>query len=89
MPTEESQAQTVLGDGIEAARRWELSATTETLKVREPIEGLIKFVKQQDIDLLILGIRPDEMRGLSKALTHELCLKSPCQVIVDYIADEQ
>lgn len=89
MPDEEGHAQTVLADGVEEARRWRLDATTEVLRVRHPVEGLAAYVDQNDIDLIILGARPDEVRGLPRELMEELFERAPCEIILDYIANEQ
>ncbi len=89
MPGEDSQAQTVLADGLEEARRCNLDATTEVLRVREVVDGLLKYIDQQEGDLVILGVRPDEVRGLPSDIATQIFRRSPCEVIVDYIADEQ
>jgi nucleotide-binding universal stress UspA family protein len=88
MPEEEALAQTVLADGLKEARRWMLQASTETLHVREPIEGLAKYVERAQVDLLVLGVRPDETRGLNRRLARKINERRPCQVIIDYIAGE-
>ncbi|HEY3328986.1 MAG TPA: universal stress protein [Capsulimonadaceae bacterium] len=89
MPGEDSQAQTVLADGLEEARRWGLDAVTDVLRVRDAIEGLLKYIEQQNVDLLVLGARPDEVRGISKEMVGELFRRASCEVVVDYIAEEQ
>jgi nucleotide-binding universal stress UspA family protein len=76
----------VLASGVEEARRWRLDVTTEVLRVREPVEGLAKYVEQQGVDLLILGARPDEARGLSHDLAAEIFRRSACETVLDYIA---
>jgi len=89
MPDEEAHAQIVLANGVEEARRLGLDPATEVLRVRESIEGLTKYVEQQSVDLLILGSRPDEVRGLSHEFAAEIFRRSTCEVILDYIANEQ
>ena len=89
LPDEDVQAQTVLENGLQEARHWNLDVTTEVLRVREITEGLAKHVEQQGIDLLMLGARPDEVRGLPRELIRDIVDKMTCEVIVDFISDEQ
>ena len=89
MPGEDSQAQTVLADGLEEARRWGLDAITEVLRSREAVDGLLKYIEQQEVDLIVIGARPDEVRGISEEMTKELFRRATCEVIIDYIAEEQ
>jgi len=88
LPADESHAQNVLAAGLEATRSWGVHATTEVLRGREAIETLLKFAVEKEIDLLVLGGRPDELRGLTRATTREIVQRAECPVIVDYIAAE-
>ena len=78
----------MLAAGLEAARSWGVPATTEVLRGREAIETLLKFTVEKAADLLVLGARPDELRGLTRATTREIVVRAECPVIVDYIAAE-
>jgi len=89
MPAEEAQAQTVLADALEEARRGLMVPTCDVLRVRDPIEGLIKYVEQLDDCLLVLGGRPDQLRGLPHEFCHKVVERAQCEVMYNYIASEQ
>ena len=50
---------------------------------------LFRSIPEEKVDLLILGARPDRTRGLPGDMARELFLAAPCEVIVDYIANEK
>jgi nucleotide-binding universal stress UspA family protein len=89
LPDEDVQAQTVLENGLQEARRFNLDVSTEVLRVRDITDGLAKHVVQQGIDLMMLGCRPDEVRGLPRELIRDIVDKMPCEVIVDFISLER
>ena len=88
LPTEESLAQNVLANGLEAARSWGAPATTEVLRGREATETLLKYTLQSEADMIVLGARPDELRGLPSDVARDRVERAECPVIVDYIAAE-
>jgi nucleotide-binding universal stress UspA family protein len=89
LPEEEQMA----GDALEAAAAiaapYKITSVTRMHRVRVAKDGILAFVAEQDIDLLALGARPDESRGLPRELARELFLTARCEVVVDYIAGEQ
>lgn len=88
LPAEESMAQDILAAGQEAARAWGVSATSEVLRGRESIDTLLKYVAKEDVQVIVLGARPDELRGLPRDMTREIVQRAECPVILDYISAE-
>lgn len=89
MPDSEATAARALGDAQEAARTYKVTVEPFVHRTRNAREGILKLIDQENVDLLILGARPDGLRGLSKDLTRELFARAPCEVVLDYIADEK
>ena len=88
LPGEDAQAQNVLADGLDHARLYGAPASTEVLRGREAAETLLRYVSQQGIDMMVLGARPDEVRGLPSTLTAELFERLSCPIVLDYISAE-
>ena len=64
-------------------------ATAEVLRGRDMAETVLKYIVQQEIDLLVLGSRPDTVRGLPLDLARDLYDRAPCEAVIDYIAGER
>ena len=90
MPDSEAAAAQALADAQEAARAYR-GVTVEPFvhRTRNAREGILKLIAQENVDLMVLGARPDGLRGLPKDLTRELFARAPCEVVLDYIADEK
>lgn len=58
-------------------------------RTRSAVEGILRLIAEERIDLLILGGRPDGNRGLPSDISRELFRRAPCEVVVDYIAGEK
>lgn len=89
VPDSEALAGSVLKDGEDIAREFHVTVVSTVYRARNAAEGILKLVKEAECDLLVLGARPDETRGLPRELTKQLFTTAPCEVIVDYIAGEQ
>lgn len=89
LPDSESVAATALEDANKAAQQFRVTVEPFVHRTRNAREGILKLIAQENIDLLILGARPDGLRGLPKDLTRELFARAPCEVVLDYIADEK
>lgn len=89
LPEAEVVASSALEDGREAARPFRVTVEPFVHRTRNAADGILKLVTQENIDLLVLGGRPDGLRGLSSDLTKELFRRATCEVVLDYIADEK
>jgi nucleotide-binding universal stress UspA family protein len=89
IPDVEALAASVLHDGEEAARQYKVPVVSTIYRTRNASDGVLKLIKEAECDLLVLGARPDEMRGLPADLTKLLFETAPCEVVLDYIAGEQ
>jgi nucleotide-binding universal stress UspA family protein len=88
LPGEEGDAEDILSAGQDIAAREGMRAGAEVIRGRETVDTLVKYVNQHNIDLVVLGFRPDELRGLTQGLCRELYQRVPCAVLVDYIPAE-
>lgn len=89
LPESEMLAATTLRDGQEAARAYKVPVEAFIHRTRSIPDGIMKLIAQNKTDLLVLGGRPDAVRGLPSELLRELFRRAPCEVVLDYIADEK
>jgi nucleotide-binding universal stress UspA family protein len=89
LPEPEMLAAITLRDGQEAARAYKVPVEAFVHRTRSAPDGILKLIAQEKTDLLILGGRPDAIRGLPAELLRELFRRAPCEVVLDYIADEK
>jgi len=88
LPGEEALAEQFLEQARQRAYLSGSTAMTDVLRGREAVETLIRHVRQSEIDLLVLGSRTDEVRGLPISLTRQLLARAPCAVLLDHIGGE-
>jgi len=88
MPVDDGMAEDALGAAVAAAASFGVTAHTEVLHVREATDGIAKFVTQQGVDLIVLGVREDGLRGLPLQTSRDLYQKVSCEVILNYIGAE-
>jgi nucleotide-binding universal stress UspA family protein len=89
IPDDEALAASVLADGEDIAGGYHVPVVSTIYRTRNTADGIVKLIREASCDLLVLGARPDEMRGLPRDLTRQLFLSAPCEVVLDYIAGEQ
>ena len=89
MPDTESVAATALRDAQEAAQGHKVLVEAFVHRARSAPDGILKLIGQENIDLLVLGGRPDGLRGLPGEMIRDLFERAPCEVVVDYIAGEK
>jgi len=89
IPDAEALAASVLQDGEEIARQYKVPVISTVYRTRNAEDGVLKLVKEAECDLLVLGARPDEARGLARDMTRSLFQSATCEVVLDYIAGEQ
>ena len=89
MPDAESVAANALNIAERAAVPYKVQVESVIHRTRKAHERILSLITEEHIDLLILGGRPDRLRGLPGDMARELFLAAPCEVIVDYIANEK
>ena len=89
LPEAEIVASSALDDARQAAVPFKVTVEPFVHRTRNAADGILKLITQENIDLLVLGGRPDGLRGLPKDLTRELFRRATCEVVLDYIADEK
>jgi nucleotide-binding universal stress UspA family protein len=88
MPGEDGMAEDALAAAANASTTYGVAAHTEVVHVREATDGIAKFVRQQSVDLIVLGARADGLRGLPLELCRDLYGKADCEVILNYVGAE-
>jgi len=68
---------------------YKIQVETAVHRTRSAKDRILSLIPEEGVDLLVLGARPDRQRGLPGELARELFLTAPCEVIVDYIANER
>ena len=89
LPDIELVASAALDAAREEARPYRVPVEAFVHRTRNAADGILKLIAQENVDLLVLGGRPDELRGLHRDLVRDLFRRAPCEVVLDYIADEK
>ncbi len=89
LPDAESVAANALNLAERAAVPYNVQIESVIHRTRKAKERILSLIAEERVDLLVLGGRPDRLRGLPGDLARELFLAAPCEVIVDYIANEK
>jgi len=89
LPDAESVAANALNIAERAAVPYNIQVESLIHRTRNAKERVLSLIAEEHVDLLVLGGRPDRLRGLPGDMTRELFLAAPCEVIVDYIANEK
>jgi nucleotide-binding universal stress UspA family protein len=87
-PEEELIADRVLADAEAVVRSFHVPVRTTVTRTRTVREGILKLIHNEEVDLLVLGRRYDDARGISRELATELFEEAPCEVIVDFVAGQ-
>jgi nucleotide-binding universal stress UspA family protein len=81
----EQLAKDAVGRGVEIVRHHGLVARAKIERARKVGEGIIRLAREEDADLIVIGIRP--LVGLSERIlgrtSETLLRRAPCEVIVD------
>jgi nucleotide-binding universal stress UspA family protein len=85
LPGDEAMADDVLSSGRRATEHFGVNVVTEIQRGREFGEALLKYIAQQDCDLIILGVLSDGSRGLPLPLAREVYDRAGIPAILDYI----
>ena len=89
MPDAEEVAASSLNVAERAAIPYKVQVESVIHRTRSAQDRIVSLIPEEAIDLLVLGARPDRQRGLPGDMARELFLAAPCEVIVDYIANER
>lgn len=89
LPDIEEVAANALNIAERAAIPYKVKVTSAIHRTRKAHDRILSLIPEEKIDLLVLGARPDRLRGLPGEMARELFLAAPCEVVVDYIANEK
>ena len=89
LPDAESVAANALNIAERAAMPYNVQVASVIHRTRKAKERILSLIAEERVDLLVLGARPDRLRGLPGEMTRELFFAAPCEVLVDYIANEK
>lgn len=89
LPDAEAVAAHALNVAERAAIPYKVNVESVIHRTRKAHDRILSLIPEEKIDLLVLGARPDRTRGLPGDMARELFLAAPCEVIVDYIANEK
>ena len=89
LPEAEAVAANALSIAERAAIPYKITVQSVIHRTRKAHDRILSLIPEEKVDLLILGARPDRTRGLPGDMARELFLAAPCEVIVDYIANEK
>ena len=89
LPEAEEMADNALRIAQQAAIPFKVKTEVFVHRTRSARDGILRLIVQENVDLLILGGRPDGNRGLPNDLARELFQSAPCEVVADYIAGEK
>ena len=89
LPDAESVAANALNIAERAAVPYGVSVQSVIHRTRNAKDRILSLIAEEKADLLILGGRPDRLRGLPAELNRELFFAAPCEVLVNYIANEK
>lgn len=89
LPDTEAVAGSALRAAQEEAVPFGVSVQPVIHRTRSAHDRILSLIAEEKVDLLVLGARPDRQRGLPGDMARDLFLAAPCEVIVDYIANEK
>lgn len=89
LPDLDEPAAEALRDAQALAKPYPITIQPFVHRTRKARDGILALIEQENIDLLVLGARPDELRGLPRDLARELFESARCEVVVDYMAGEK
>jgi nucleotide-binding universal stress UspA family protein len=89
IPEAENEAEAALNRGKEIVELHKLIPILKLERAREAGEGIVKVAKDNDVDVIVLGIRPT-WRGSQTSwgkTTDILLRKAPCEVVIDKLPE--
>jgi len=89
IPEAEKEANEALKRGKEIVELHHLTPILRLERAREAGEGIVKVAKDNDVDVIVLGMRPSwrgSQTGWGKT-TDILLRKAPCEVVIDKLPE--
>jgi nucleotide-binding universal stress UspA family protein len=89
IPEAEKNADEALNRGKEIVELHKLIPVAILERAREAGEGIVKVAKDNDVDVIVLGIRPAWRGGQTSwgKTTDILLRKAPCEVVIDKLPE--
>ncbi len=89
IPEAEKDADEALNRGKEIVELHKLIPVAILERAREAGEGIVKVAKDNDVDVIVLGIRPTWRGGQTSwgKTTDILLRKAPCEVVIDKLPE--
>lgn len=84
-PEAEAEGQSLLDQAKAVVEQHELPCRTKIQRAREAGEGILALARDEDVDLIVLGVTPKAL-GARSALgrtAENLLRRAPCEVILD------
>lgn len=85
LPDEDQKAQEVLERGKEIVQLHGLEARASVTRDREAAAGILKTARDEDVDLIVLGIGLRGERTSLGSTTELLLRRAPCEIIMDRV----
>jgi nucleotide-binding universal stress UspA family protein len=88
LPTVEEQAAASLERAKQIVSMHDLRVDGEIVRAREAGEGIARAARDNDVDLVVLGISPGSglLEGSTARAAESLLRQAPCEVIIDRLA---
>jgi universal stress protein A len=89
LPATEEQAARALDGAKQIVQMHDLEVDAELVRAREAGEGIVRTARDNDVDLIVLGISPGSglLEGLTARAAESLLRHAPCEVIIDRLAE--
>lgn len=89
LPQVEEQAARALERAKSIVEMHALQADTEVIRARDAGEGIARAARDNDVDVIVLGISPGSglAEGTTARVAESLLRQAPCEVIIDRLAE--
>jgi len=89
LPGTEEQAARALDGAKQIVQMHDLKVDAEIVRAREAGEGIVRTARDNDVDLIVLGISPGAglLEGSTARAAESLLRQAPCEVIIDRLAE--
>lgn len=85
LPEAETKAVEALNRAVEIVKLHDLEAIPSVERAREAAEGIIRVAKDNQVDLIVLGMRTNihPTQAFFGRTTESLIRRAPCEVVID------
>jgi nucleotide-binding universal stress UspA family protein len=89
LPDVEAQATTSLERAKQIVEMHDLKVESEIVRARDAGEGIARSARDNDVDLIVMGISPGSglLEGSTARAAESLLRQAPCEVIIDRLAE--